>query len=145
MAMRKFTDETAALLLNGLRKEHRQNAAILRRTLMGCDAGLAIYSGVWSRFAQVVENGPNLLGESPALRILLQGEEQNIADYQAALQNPLVCAETKLFIQTQLLPLLHHHLLELKLHRDHLHRDGTYQEKMPSISWCISRQLSRAS
>lgn len=127
-AIEKFTDETAATLLHGLREEHRRNASVLRRTLIGCGVEPATGSGLWGDFAQTVEGVATMLGESPALRILQQGEEHGIGEYEDALKSSHLCTHAKTLIRTQLLPLLHHHVIELKQHRDDISRNGSCQD-----------------
>jgi hypothetical protein len=42
-------------------------------------------SGFWGAFARIVEGGASLIGPRAILRILEEGEEQGLADYQAAI------------------------------------------------------------
>ena len=123
LALKKFTNETATTLLDGLREEHRRNAAVLRRTLLGCGVEPVTASGMWRDFAATVEGVALMLGESPALLILLSGEEHGICRYEDALLCPTLCNDAKTVIRRELLPLLHRHVLELKRHRDIISRN----------------------
>ena len=123
LALKKFTNETATTLLHGLREEHRRNAAVLHRTLLGCGVEPVTGCGLWRDFAQTVEGVAMMLGESPALRILQLGEEHGIGQYEEALLCPTLCHDAKTVIRRELLPLLHRHVLELKRHRDIISRN----------------------
>jgi len=67
-------------------------------------------SGAWGTFAKAVEGTATLLGKSPALAVLEEGEKHGIDEYRDALENDHVMEEIKGKIRQQLLPSLERHL-----------------------------------
>ena len=116
-AIEKFKDHTACHQLEKIRGDHEQSAAVLRQHLLDMGAEPAKSSGAWGMFAQAVEGGAKLFGESAALQALIEGEEHGEKEYDKALKELDVMEEIKMEIHSSLMPRLGNHivvLLELK-------------------------------
>ena len=112
-ALEKFENDTERSALRSIQSDHQNSAARLRDHLIDMGAEPATDSGAWGTFAKAVEGTAKLLGESPALAALQQGEEHGIDEYEEALRNEGVMAEIKTVIRQQLLPPLSEHIAAL--------------------------------
>ena len=112
-ALEKFENDVERSALRAIQNDHQNSAARLREHLLDMGAEPATDSGAWGTFAKAVEGTAKLLGESPALAALQQGEEHGIDEYEEALRNEGVMAEIKTVIRQQLLPPLSEHVAAL--------------------------------
>jgi len=113
-AIEKFHSEPERTALQAIRTDHVNSAARLCDHLVDMGSTPATNSGAWGSFAKAVEGTATLLGESPALTVLEEGEEHGINEYEAALRNADVMAEIKSVIRDQLLPPLGEHVSALE-------------------------------
>lgn len=112
-AIGKFETEVERAALETIRADHRNSVDELRRHLADMGAVPDESSGVWGNFAGALEGSAKLLGESPALMILEQGEKHGISEYEEALANPRVMSGIKEAIRARLLPPLDEHIAAL--------------------------------
>ena len=112
-ALEKFDSELERSALRAIQNDHQNSASRLREHLVDMGAEPATESGAWGTFAKAVEGSAKLLGESPALVALQQGEEHGIDQYEDALRNKDVMEEIKIVIRQQLLPPLSDHVAAL--------------------------------
>jgi demethoxyubiquinone hydroxylase (CLK1/Coq7/Cat5 family) len=112
-AIHKFPETGGAQSLENLRKDHLSSANELRKLVTAAGGNPSTKSGLWGDFAMAIEASAALLGESPALTILKQGEKHGISEYEAAIADPDLSDAIKMVLQNDLLPPLHSHLLEL--------------------------------
>lgn len=112
-AIDKFRDDPERRALEGIRSDHQRSVGRLRQHLIDMGARPATDSGAWGGFAQAVEGTAKLLGESPALAALEQGETHGIDEYEEAVRNPKVMDEIKTVIRQDLLPALSDHVSTL--------------------------------
>ena len=112
-AIAKFESDPERQALEGIRSEHERSVNRLREHLADMGAAPAPDSGAWGSFAKAVEGTAKLLGESPALMALEEGEEHGINEYEEALRHPGVMSEIKSVIRGELLPALSEHLATL--------------------------------
>ncbi len=112
-AIEKFDTEVERTALEAIRADHQYSADELRRHLVDMGATPDEDSGAWGNFATALEGSAKLLGESPALAVLEQGEKHGISEYEEALANPRVMAEIKEVIRARLLPALDEHIATL--------------------------------
>jgi rubrerythrin len=112
-AIEKFRDDPERSTLEGIRADHQRSVGRLRQHLIDMGAEPATGSGAWGSFAQAVEGTAKLLGESPALAALEQGENHGIDEYEEALRTPNVMDEIKTEIRQDLLPALSSHVATL--------------------------------
>ncbi|MCW1924742.1 PA2169 family four-helix-bundle protein [Luteolibacter arcticus] len=113
-ALEKFEGETERTALRAIAGDHEKSASRLREHLSDMGAEAATDSGAWGSFAKAVEGTAKLLGESPALAALQQGEEHGVNEYEEALSNPDVMDEIKAVIRQELLPPLSGHIAALE-------------------------------
>lgn len=67
-AIEKFTGEQESVVLQRLKTEHVESAAILREQVTQAGGTPDTSSGAWGAFAKGVEGTAKLLGESTALK-----------------------------------------------------------------------------
>ena len=113
-ALEKFDSEIERSALRSIQSDHQHSAARLREHLIEMEAEPATESGAWGSFAKAVEGTAKMLGESPALAALQQGEEHGVDEYEEALRNRDVMDEIKTVIRQQLLPPLSEHIAALE-------------------------------
>jgi rubrerythrin len=113
-AMEKFTDDPENAMLDQIRLDHEESAAVLREHLSEMGAVPDTDSGAWGSFAQAVEGTAKLLGESATLQALIEGEQHGISEYEEALDNSEVIEEAKASIRDTLLPSLIDHVETLE-------------------------------
>ena len=113
-AIKNLDDASNNDFLEQIRFDHESNAAALRTIVLEGNAVPSKSSGPWGGFAKVVEGAATLIGETPALMVLRQGEEHGIDVYNDALANPNVSDTLKKLIHEELLPSLNDHLIDLK-------------------------------
>lgn len=112
-AIEKFRDATEQRTLEILRAEHVSSAQVLRHHLKEMGAQPSTSSGAWGTFAKAVEGTATMLGKSPALAALEEGEKHGIDEYRDALENEDVMEEIKDKIRQNLIPSLETHLKTL--------------------------------
>ena len=113
-AIKNLDDASNNDFLEQIRFDHESNAAALRAIVLEANGVPSTSSGPWGGFAKVVEGAATLIGETPALMVLRQGEEHGINVYNDALANPNVSDTLKKLIHEELLPSLNDHLIDLK-------------------------------
>ena len=112
-AIAKFDNDPERRALEGIRSDHERSVNRLREHLLDMGATPSTDSGAWGSFAQAVEGTAKLLGESPALKALEEGEEHGMNEYEEALRNPEVMSEIKTVIRGELMPALSEHVATL--------------------------------
>lgn len=113
-ALGKFHSEVERVALQAIRTDHANNAAYLCDHLVEMGAVPVTGSGAWGAFAKVLEGAAAVLGESPALAVLEEGEEHGINEYEAALRHPGVMEKIKSDIRHHILPPLGEHVATLE-------------------------------
>lgn len=113
-AIGKCDSDIEKSALEVIRFEHENSANRLRDHLREMGAEPTNDSGLWGSFANLMEAAANVLGSSPALAVLEQGEEHGIDEYEEALRNPAVMEEMKAVIRDSLLPPLSQHIVALQ-------------------------------
>ena len=109
----KFADHSDGNLLRRIRSDHEAAAASLREIIGENGDEPAIGSGPWGTFATAVEGAAALFGESPALSILLQGEDHGISEYEEALESGDFDEPAIRLIRDKLLPAQRNHIIAL--------------------------------
>jgi hypothetical protein len=117
-AIEKFEGDGACGQLETIRTDHEHSASAIRHHLIQMRAIPKDSSGAWGSFAQAVEGTAKLLGESPALAALEQGEEIGASDYRDALGNEDVMTSIKDEIRKLFLPRVENHITTLKAIRN---------------------------
>lgn len=117
-AIAKYASTAEGKSLARIFAEHEKSADALRLLIQECGAEPSYSSGIWGGFVQALEGAATLMGESPALTILQQGEEHGRNVYLAALENADVSDQAKELIRQELLPPLTDHLNELQKLRE---------------------------
>ena len=113
-AIKKFGTSEGDGPLEGIRADHVANAESLRMLIGECGKEPATDSGAWGTFATSVEGVATLLGKSPALLVLQQGEEHGVRQYEEALEDEQLSEAVKNLIRNTLLPAQREHLAALE-------------------------------
>ncbi|MDR3614835.1 MAG: DUF2383 domain-containing protein [Candidatus Obscuribacterales bacterium] len=87
MALEKITEPAVNAVLLKNRDCHSDRATKLESMVSAAGGTPAKSSGAWGAFAKLVEAGATVLGTSPALGSLKEGEDQGLDSYKAALKN----------------------------------------------------------
>ena len=75
--------------------DHSQAVGLLRDMLSRYPGEMPTTSGAWGSFADAVQATANVLGDTAALRVLKEGEEHGIREYQRVLHDPNVAEDAK--------------------------------------------------
>ncbi len=108
-AIEKFNTGAERAVLERIRTEHSDSARVLHNHVLSMGGEPSTSSGPWGAFAKAVEGTAKMLGESTALKALIEGEEHGIHEYEDALASDGVMEEIKSIIRSQLLPRLTEH------------------------------------
>jgi len=113
-ALAKFEGRPEAPELRQILREHEQAVSNLRQHVIRFGGEMPPSAGTWGAFAILVEGTAKLFGYSSALTALRRGEEQGVADYEAALQNKDLSADCLTQVRSVLLPQTRHHVIMLE-------------------------------
>ncbi|MBK1817003.1 DUF2383 domain-containing protein [Luteolibacter yonseiensis] len=113
-ALGKFDNSNSRSILQQIKEDHQRSADTLRSHLSEMGATPDSESGAWGKFAQAVEGVATLLGKSPAVAVLIQGEEHGIDEYEEALNDPGVMTEMKIVFRDIHIPRLQKHVALLE-------------------------------
>lgn len=113
-AIDKFKDEAEHSTLADLRREHIFSADRLRHSVRDMGGEPTTDSGAWGAWARIVEGTAKLMGDSPALKALLEGEEHGQKEYEEALDDDGVLPGCKEMIRNELLPRQVRHIAVLR-------------------------------
>jgi uncharacterized protein (TIGR02284 family) len=117
-AIEKFGPAVQDDVLQRIRDDHEESVTELRRLVMEEGGEPSPGSGVWGGFTRALEGTAKMLGESPALKVLQEGEEHGLKLYRSALENPNVSSRLKDIIRDELMPQLNDHIIELERRLD---------------------------
>lgn len=113
-ALEKFSDSPHRATIEQILDDHSKSADALRKHIADMGGTADSDSGLWGDFAKAVEGTAKLLGDSPAIAVLKQGEEHGISEYKEALNDPNVMAEAKVMYRDTLIPRLQKHIAVLE-------------------------------
>ena len=85
------------------KQSHEQRVQILTHEVRKLGGAPASSSGVWGKFAKVIESGAKALGEKAAIAALEEGEDHGNADYKRDIAK--LEGSTRQIIESQVLPL----------------------------------------
>lgn len=103
-ALQKVGKEPGVLELIRMENEHRDAADALEQRIIECGGEPASTSGVWGSFAQAAEGAAQLFGNIAALKTLREGEQFGTREYEQAIQDQDFDPESKMLIESNLLP-----------------------------------------
>lgn len=90
--------------LKRIEGEHRDAATTLRNYIVERGGQPEVSSGVWGAWAKLVTSAATLFGDSAALKILKEGEEHGVKNYEAALADENLDAECRQLINAMMIP-----------------------------------------
>ena len=112
-ALAKVGEDPGADELRRIQVDHREAANTLRQHVHKFGGKPDQRSGVWGTFAKAVAGTAKLLGQTAAMKALLEGEKMGVKDYEAALHKKDLPSECKDFIRMDLLPQTRAHIAAL--------------------------------
>jgi rubrerythrin len=119
-AIEKISDSPGVEILEDIQSDHEQSVAELREYLVDHASEVSEGSGWWGSFVQALEGAAKVLGTQPALKLLREGEEHGVREYEKALAHPEISAAARVLIQQKLLPPLLEHIEQLEELEDNL-------------------------
>lgn len=100
----KGLDEPALVpRLQECQLSHQQRVTRLRDKIASLGGEPSEGSGAWGAFAKIVEGSATALGDKASIATLEEGEDHGLKAYRDETEK-CECAETRSFIQTELLP-----------------------------------------
>ena len=112
-ALGQFDDQTVIADLQKIRDEHSKAVRELRDLVIGFGGHPAASTGPWGAFTTAVTTTAKAIGPATVLAALIQGEEYDISEYEAALENVHIPTDCQRAIRTDLLPACRKHIEEL--------------------------------
>jgi hypothetical protein len=73
--------------LQNLMRSHQERCDLLRARIVELNGNPTESSGAWGSFAKMVQGGAQAFGVGPALKVLQEGEEHGLNDYQRDLND----------------------------------------------------------
>ena len=113
LAVEKHSGATATEELRRICEDHSRSANLLSANVREMGGEPDQDSGAWGLLATAVQATANLFGEDSAIDSLRKGEVAGRNDYQEALLDDDVMAESKLMIREELLPPVIEHIATL--------------------------------
>jgi bacterioferritin (cytochrome b1) len=112
-AIKKFPSFTGVDLAK-IRADHADAAERLRGRIVALAGTPDLTAGPWGDWSEAVTKAGSAFGEDAGLRALQAGEQHGKNEYNEALSNAAVDADTKQIIRDVLLPRQEEHLTTLK-------------------------------
>jgi len=112
-ALAKIDEDGIRAVLRRIRTEHHQALEALEQHIRYFGGEPVQSSGTWGAFARLVEGVAQVLGITPTLRALREGEQEGCHDYERALEGEALPPECRGLVRTSLLPQTQAHLVTL--------------------------------
>jgi hypothetical protein len=113
-ALDKLSGQDGMYPLTGIAQEHRQAVFALSDHITERGGMPSSTSGPWGGWAKTVEGSAAIFGKNAALKILKEGEEHEIKEYEETVKDPNLESECVTLIQFQLLPQTRQHVAALE-------------------------------
>jgi hypothetical protein len=110
----KAHERIAGVNLSALRDDHSRAAAKLADRIRALGGTPGTSPGIWGGSVELLTAGAGTLGEKASLEFLRVGEKHGQSEYEDALEDATVDAETKALIRAELLPPLAEHIRTLE-------------------------------
>lgn len=103
-ALEKFGTSSSGAFLRSAKADHEAAVAEIRELVTAAGGTPVASSGAWGTWAEAVTGAAKALGEEAALKILKEGEEHGIKEYDEVLQDAEVPASLKASIRSKYIP-----------------------------------------
>lgn len=113
-AIDKFRGESEVSTLAEIRRDHIESANRLRHNVRDMGGEPTTDSGAWGTWAKTIEGTAKLMGDTAALKALIEGEEHGQKEYESALRSDEMLPGCKDMIRAELLPRQVAHLATLR-------------------------------
>ena len=110
-ALDKVRVKPDAEQLGRMLDDHQDSVEELTRAVVRCGGQPDSTSGAWGSLAQAITGAAKLFGNAAALKALKEGEEHGMKEYEEALEDPMLDAESRELIEGTLLPRQRGHIL----------------------------------
>jgi hypothetical protein len=94
LGLEKVGDEPGAQELHGILRDHRDAADRLWHHIERHEGRPAESAGAWGGWAKLVQGTANLFGDAATLKALKEGEEHGLKDYEEALRDQTLPADS---------------------------------------------------
>ncbi|RYZ60557.1 MAG: DUF2383 domain-containing protein [Proteobacteria bacterium] len=101
-ALETVSDQRALSELERISGEHHQAVGLLREQIRQFGGIADEGSGAWGLFAQAVEGTARVFGDTASLKVLKEGEEHGLKEYQAIMDDPDLLPEFKSLLTERL-------------------------------------------
>lgn len=101
-ALESVSSQPALLELKRISGEHTQAVGMLREQIQQFGGIADETSGAWGLFAQTVEGTAKAFGDSASLKVLKEGEEHGLKEYQAIMDDQDLLPEFKSLLTERL-------------------------------------------
>jgi uncharacterized protein (TIGR02284 family) len=112
-AIKRYGSETGGDELRRIREDHVQSVGALKGMVTRAGGTPATSAGLWGDIAKAVEGTAKLIENDAAFKVLKEGEEHGIREYESALNDKDVSEDDKKVIRDTLLPKLREHVSAL--------------------------------
>lgn len=120
-ALENVSDQSALSVLERISDEHMQAVSMLREQIRQFGGIADESSGAWGLFAQAVEGTARVFGDTASLKVLKEGEEHGLKEYQAIMDDPELLPEFKSLLTERLQLRQKEHIETLTRCMDSLH------------------------
>jgi uncharacterized protein (TIGR02284 family) len=120
-ALETVSDQRALTELERISSEHHQAVGLLREQIRQFGGIADESSGAWGLFAQAVEGTARVFGDTASLKVLKEGEEHGLKEYQAIMDDPDLLPEFKTLLTERLQLRQKEHIEALNRCMDTLH------------------------
>tara|TARA_R110002096_G_scaffold54517_22_gene140688 strand:+ start:2052 stop:2498 length:447 start_codon:yes stop_codon:yes gene_type:complete len=114
LAIKKYGDDPKARTLDQILNDHRLAIAGLEVKIGALGSAPAPDSGTWGKLAYTIQSSSSVLGSQTILSNLQNGEELELANYQAILDDETTPSPCREMVEKQLLPQAQKHIATLK-------------------------------
>jgi uncharacterized protein (TIGR02284 family) len=109
-ARERVQDEAAAAQLLRIEEDHEQAVAQLRESVRTHGGQPSESSGPWGTWAQAVTGAAKMFGVEAVLKVLKEGEEHGMKEYEEILANEDTDAACKRVVRETLIPQQQEHI-----------------------------------
>ena len=98
-------------MLRALSQDHAENAQRLRQEILWLGGDADDSAGIWGAWAKTLEGLAALFGDNASLKVLKEGEEHGLKDYEEALDD--LPSSTRTMVLATMIPAQRRHIRTL--------------------------------
>jgi len=112
MAQKSIDDAWSRAALQELERDHSRNVELLSQKIQSLGGEVPEGSGPWGAWAKAVTGTSTMFGDRASFKILKEGEEHGIKEYQDAIAESGIDSDVKQLL-TELIPKQSQHIARL--------------------------------